>query len=116
MSAAQKPVLQGIKPPDGFPIPGGAKASALLPVLDRTDSYPGAGWVYPLCWHPLDGQSLVILYLCHMPPYQVTSQDHWPPLTLSGQLSIRANDLGKDHAWPLCSLLSEGSCLEGKKM
>lgn len=117
LPVAQKTVLQATtRPPDAFQIPGRAEASALLPILDSTDSYPTvcAGWVHPLCWHSLDGKSLVFLYLGHMPPYQVTSQDHWPPLTPSGQLSVRASDLGSALAWPFCFLLSEGSCVEGK--
>lgn len=82
LPAAQETVLQATTTPDTFQIPDGAEASALLPILDGTDSYPTvcAGWVHPLCWHLLDGKSLVFLYLGHMPPYQVTSQDHWPPL------------------------------------
>lgn len=62
--------------------------------------------MHPLGWHLLGAQSLVFLYLGHMPPYQVTSQDCWPPLIPSGQHGMRANDPGSAQAWPFC--------LEGK--
>lgn len=83
LPAAQKRALQATRPPDTVRTPDGAGAGALLPTLEDTDPCPSvsSGWVHPLCWHFLHGKSLVFLYLGHMPPYQVTSQDHWPPLT-----------------------------------
>lgn len=74
----------------------------LLPMLDSTDSFPGP--LPLLYWQLLDGKTLLFLYLGHMPPYQVTSQDHWLPLTPSGRI----------QAWSFCPLLSEESHLQGK--
>lgn len=68
-------------------VPCGAEASVLLPCQKaQVPSSRAAGGEHPWCWLLLDGKSLVFLYLGHMPPYQVTSQDHWPPLTSQDNL------------------------------